>query len=75
MKEPQKIPLTNNPRSKDVKKFPLTQSNQFDIQMQNDTYSNPNNYKTFWKLFTINDEDNSQNNSTSIQQLESESSD
>lgn len=63
MKEPQKIPLTDNPRCKDVTKISLEE------------FPNPSEYKTFWKTYTIDNEDNSQNNSTSIQQLESESSD
>jgi len=69
MKKPKLIPLSDNPRCKDVFKIPLTQSNQFDIQMQDDTYLNPNDYKTFWRTQTLekNDEDNQQNNSEGIQ--------
>jgi hypothetical protein len=69
MKKPKSIPLSDNPRCKEVSKIPLTQSNQFDIQMQDDTYPNPNDYKTFWRTQTLekNDEDNQQNNSEGIQ--------
>lgn len=64
MKEPERIPLTDNPRSKNVKKFPLTTTNP-----------NPDvdNYKKLWVTPTANNENNSENNSQSISELESDS--
>lgn len=56
MKEPEKIPLTNNPRSKTVTKIPLES----------------NNYPTFVEIIDWYNENYRQNNSQSIQQLESD---
>jgi hypothetical protein len=58
MKEPKQIPLTDNPRSKQVSKYRLVSE------------------KTFEENLDCNiNEDHIENNSQSIQQLESESSD
>lgn len=75
MKKPKSIPLSDNPRCKEVTKIPLNNNlNQFDINMQDDIYPDPNSYKTFWKTKTVeeNNEDYQQNNSESIQKLESD---
>jgi hypothetical protein len=58
MKEPIKIKLTDNPLNKNVKATPLPSTIQYDIEMENDVW--------------IKNEDNQQNNSQSIQQLESD---
>lgn len=59
MKEPKKIPLTDSPRIQEPKKIPLTTPNQYDIDMSDD-------------VWIKNNENNKQNDSTSIQQLESD---
>jgi len=59
MKEPQRIPLTDNPKIKEPQKIPLTSDRHYDIDMSDD-------------LWTKN-ENNQQNNSQSVQQLESDS--
>lgn len=59
MKEPKRIPLTDSPRSKDVKKIPLKTNIIYDIESTNDK-----NY-----------EDYSEHNSQSVQQLDSEPTD
>jgi hypothetical protein len=58
MKEPKRIPLTDNPKNKEPEKIPLTTPNHYDIDMSDDVW--------------IKDENNQQNNTTSIQQLESD---
>jgi hypothetical protein len=60
MKEPKQIPLSDNPRSKQVLKYRLASEKK--IEENTDLNININ-------------EDNIENNSQSIQQLESESSD
>jgi hypothetical protein len=57
MKEPTKIKLTDNPKNKSVKLIPLPSTQHYDIEMPDDSW--------------IKNEDNKQNNSQSIQQLES----
>jgi hypothetical protein len=59
MKEPQRIPLTNHPKTKEPQRIPLTSDRHYDIDMSDDLW--------------IKNEDNKQNNSQSIQQLESDS--
>lgn len=61
MKEPEKIPLTNNPRSRDIQKIPLTK-----VESDPDI----DNYKRLWITVTDN-ENNSKNDSQSISELES----
>jgi hypothetical protein len=58
MKEPTKIKLTDNPENKNVKLTPLPSNRHYDIEMLDDVW--------------IKNEDNKQNNSQSIQQLESD---
>jgi hypothetical protein len=58
MKEPTKIKLTDNPENKNVKLTPLPSTKYYDIEMSDDIW--------------IKNEDNKQNNSQSIQQLESD---
>lgn len=69
MKEPKRIPLTDNPRSKEPKKIPLTTSYPEpvvdDIWEKHDTINSP-------PVFSKINEDHKQNNTTSIQQLESD---
>ncbi|MFN9957401.1 MAG: hypothetical protein ACK55I_30210 [bacterium] len=57
MKEPTKIPLTNNPRSKEPNKQSLSTPNHYDIDMRDDIW--------------IKNENNIQDNSESISELES----
>lgn len=66
MKKPKLIPLTDSPRCKEVSKIPLSEN-----------IPEPEEYKTFWKTYTTesNNEDYQQNNSEGIQQLESDSTD
>jgi hypothetical protein len=59
MKEPKRIPLTDNPRNKEPQKLPLTTPNHYNIEMIDDIWIKTDN------------ENNQQNNTTSIQQLES----
>lgn len=58
MQEPNKIPLTDNPRNNEPKKFPLTAPSHYNIEMTDDLW--------------IKNENNKQNNQTSIQELESD---
>lgn len=58
MQEPNKIPLTDNPRNKEPKKIPLTTPNYYNIEMTDDLW--------------IKNENNKQNNQTSVQELESD---
>ena len=58
MKEPTKIKLTDNPENKNVKLTPLPSTEYYDVEMSDDIW--------------IKNEDNKQNNSQSIQQLESD---
>jgi threonine dehydratase len=58
MKEPTKIKLTDNPENKKVKLTPLPSTQYYDVEMSDDVW--------------IKNEDNKQNNSQSIQQLESD---
>jgi hypothetical protein len=59
MKEPKRIPLTDSPRNKEPQKISLTTSNHYDIEMVDDIWIKKEN------------ENNQQNNPTSIQELES----
>lgn len=60
MKEPKRIKLTDNPSIKDVSRIDNTKSIEFnDIDTKN--------YKTFWKTLVWENENNSQNDSQSIQ--------
>jgi hypothetical protein len=61
MKEPKRIPLTDNPKKKEPQRIPLTTPNHYDIDMSDDIW--------------IKNENNQQNNTTSIQQLESDTID
>jgi hypothetical protein len=69
-KEPTKIRLTETPITKEVKKIPLPSinPNQYDIDMRDDVYIKPDT-DSIYKL--IKDENNSENNSQSISELES----
>ena len=58
MKEPKRIPLTDNPRNKEPQKLPLTTPNHYDIDMIDDLWIKKN-------------EDNKQDNKTSISELDS----
>ena len=58
MKEPKRIPLTDNPRNKEPRKIPLTTPSHYDIEMTDDVW--------------IKNENNQQDNKTSVQQLESD---
>jgi hypothetical protein len=58
MKEPTKIKLTDNPKNKSVKLIPLASTQDYDVEMSDNIW--------------IKNEDNKQNNSQSIQQLESD---
>jgi hypothetical protein len=57
MKEPIKIKLTDNPENKNVKLIPLQSTAHYDIEMLEDIW--------------INNEDNKQNDSQSISELDS----
>jgi hypothetical protein len=57
MKEPIKIKLTDNPENKNVKLIPLPSTAYYDIEMSEDIW--------------IKNEDNKQNNSQSISELDS----
>jgi len=57
MKEPEKIPLSDNAKNKEPKKIPLTTSSKYDIEM----------IDHLW----IKNEDNKQDNKTSISELDS----
>jgi threonine dehydratase len=57
MKEPTKIKLTDNPKNKNVKLTPLPSTQNYDIEMSDDIW--------------IKNEDNKQNNSQSISELDS----
>jgi len=58
MKEPERIPLTDNPRNKQPKKIPLTTSSHNDIEMNDDVW--------------IKNENNKQDDKTGISELESD---
>ena len=58
MREPIKIKLTDNPENKNVKLTPLLSIEYYDVEMSDDIW--------------IKNEDNKQNNSQSIQHLESD---
>jgi hypothetical protein len=60
MKEPKRIPLTDNPRNKEPQKLLLTAPNHYNIEMFDDVWTKTDN------------ENNQQNNPTSIQELESD---
>ena len=68
MKEPQRIPLSDNPRCKEPKKIPLEKlyldSIQDDLWEKHDTVGGP-------PVFAKKNENNQQNNTTSISELES----
>jgi hypothetical protein len=57
MKEPKRIPLTDNPRNKEPQKLPLTTPNNYDIEMIDDVWTK--------------NENNKQDDKTSISELES----
>ena len=57
MKEPIKIKLTDNPENKNVKLIPLQSTAYYDIEMSDDIW--------------IKNEDNKQNDSQSISELDS----
>jgi hypothetical protein len=57
MKEPKRIKLTDNPENKRVNLTPLPSDYKYDIEMENDVW--------------IKNENNKQNNSQSISELES----
>jgi hypothetical protein len=59
MKEPKRIPLTDNPRNKEPQKLPLTTPNHYNIEMIDDIWIKTDN------------ENNQQNDSKSICKLES----
>jgi hypothetical protein len=59
MKEPKRIPLTDNPRNKEPQKLPLITYDNYDIGITDDLWIKTDN------------ENNQQNNPTSIQELES----
>lgn len=69
MKEPKRIPLTDNPRSKEPERIPLSkqyiESMEDDIWDRQDTKHGP-------AILAKKNENNQQNNTTSIQQLESD---
>lgn len=58
MKEPKRIPLTENPRNKEPEKIPLPPTSKYDTEIVDDIW--------------IKNENNNQNNTTSIQKLESD---
>jgi hypothetical protein len=58
MKEPKRIPLNDNIKNKEPQRIPLTTSDYYDIDMSDDIWTQHEN--------------NQQNNTTSIQQLESD---
>jgi hypothetical protein len=57
MKEPERIPLTDSPKNKEPKKIPLITPSKYDIEM----------IDHLW----IKNEDNKQDNSESISELDS----
>ena len=59
MKEPKRIPLTDNPRKEEPQRLPLKPLSNYDIEMVDDIWIKKE------------DENNTENNKTSIQQLES----
>lgn len=61
MKQPQKIKLTDSPTSKNVNLIPLTSKNNYPDTMEDDIYT-----RSIEK-----NENNKQNNSESISELES----
>jgi|APGre2960657373_1045057.scaffolds.fasta_scaffold02623_10 hypothetical protein len=65
MKEPKRIPLTDSPRNKEPKKIPLTYDQDWEVH---DTNLGP-------PVLARNNENNRQDNTTSIQQLESDETD
>jgi hypothetical protein len=72
MKEPTKIRLTETPSpSKEVKKIPLPSinPNKYDLDMIDDVYIKADNDSIY---IPIQNENNKQNNSESVQQLESD---
>ncbi len=58
MKEPKRIPLTDNPKNKEPQKIPLTTPSHYDIEMIDDVWIKDENYK--------------QDSTQSIQKLESD---
>jgi hypothetical protein len=50
MKEPKKLPLTENPRNKEPQKLPLTPSNNYDIDNAYIWVNNENNRKDNKKI-------------------------
>jgi len=68
MKEPQRIPLTDNPRCKEPNRIPLTtypESIKDDLWEKHDIENGPP------PVFSKINENNKQHNTTSIQKLES----
>jgi hypothetical protein len=73
MKEPEKIPLTDNPRSKEPEKIPLNKI--YPEPMTNDVWDRFDTYNSTPVFAKKNNENNLENNSQSIQQLESHETD
>lgn len=69
MKEPKRIPLTDNPKNKEPNKIPL--KTNYPEPMVDDLWDR---YDTSFgqTIFAKKNEDNQQDNKTSIQQLESD---
>ena len=61
MKEPQRIKLTDSPTNKNVKLTPLPSTKQYPEVMEDDIYT----------IQILKNEDNKQNNSEGISELES----
>lgn len=57
MQEPNRIPLTDFPRNKEPQKIPLTTTSNYHAEVHDDLW--------------INNENNQQNNQTSVSELES----
>jgi hypothetical protein len=68
MQEPNRIPLTDNPRSKEPVKIPLTSYSESIIDDLWERYDIPSGSQVFAKK----NENNQQDNKASIQQLESD---
>lgn len=69
MKEPERIPLTNSPKHKEPKRIPLTTSTNYDIEMFDDLWTK-HEMPGGSIILSKKNEDNKQDNSESIQQLE-----
>jgi len=69
MKEPNRIPLTNNPRIREPQKIPL--KTQYLDAMEDDLWDK-HEIPHAPPIFSKKNENNKQNNTSSIQQLESD---